>query len=158
MFFTKVVELALAEISCGRWAQSFGSEYICINEVDKKLLKFLIQENYISRDALMKAVHEGLCASGRYSYQWCMVNPNYNHPDHAYSPKAFGYAMMHRVFTKEELSKLQFDHGETIESYIHSAQGLLDWAVAEFTKPYVKPIPSKQSKPTNAENLSPCCA
>lgn len=155
MFSNKATSATLEALRSGGWLSSFGIDSIAMEEDDKKLLKFLIKEKYISRDILMSAVHVGLCTAGRRAYEWCMKNPALNHPDHSTSPKALGYAMMHRVFSQEEISKLQFDHGETVEEYIRSAEGLLDLFVAEFVKPYVKP---KASKFPKGSGYRPCCA
>jgi len=140
-----VEDMALEFISKGNWYTNFIERRISFSEENEMLIKWLIQNKCLGKNELECAIHKGLCADGRMSYLWTQRNPNANRPDHSGAPDAIGWGLMHKAITHEEALLMKFDHGETIESYILSAYGLLDWAVAEFNKPYVPDLfePSK---------------
>lgn len=136
MLSRHVEDLALEFISKGNWYFNFCGNRISLSKQNKMLITLLIQNDMLAKNELERAIHKGLCAEGRMSYLWTRRN-SMNRPDHSNAPYAIGYALMHRAITYEEALLMKFDHGETLESYIWSAYGLLDWAVAEFGKPYV---------------------
>jgi hypothetical protein len=150
-----VKEMALEFISKGNWYSDFLGRRISFSEENEILLKWLIQNERLGKNELEEAIHKGLCVTGRTAYLWTRRDPLLNRPDHSLAPDAIGWALMHKAITYEEALIMKFDHGETIESYIKSAYDLLDWAVAEFRKPYV-PFIFEPSK--SLDEVDACCA
>ncbi len=145
MLSDDVKKLALEYIRQGNWLYTLFGMRVAVEEGDDLLLRWLIQNGIIKKTEFEQAIHQGLCACGRRCYLWTQNNPALNRPDHSLAPEAIGWALMHKAISYEEGLLMKFDHGETIESYILSAYDLLDWAIAEFNKPYVPDLfePSK---------------
>ena len=111
----------------------YGSCRAVIGDSDDALLvKWVIDNEYISKAKLERAVHDGICQVGRGMFEWCLANPSFNRPDHATSPEALGYAIKHGVISSEEVKLLQFDMGDTPEGFIKSSEGLLESVMSQL--------------------------
>lgn len=105
----------------------YGNGLVTIgDEEDARLVKTLIEIGYLPQRELALAVHKGICNVGREMFEWHRVSPLQNHPDHALSTEALGYAMKHGALSSEEMASIRFDHGETPEKYIKSSEGLFE--------------------------------
>lgn len=102
-----------------------GNGCVAIGTVeDALLMKWVLENEYVRKDDIAKAVHERLCEIGRIMYEWHMCAPLVNYPDHLASPEALGYAILHGAISAEEAGKICFDHGETADEYCKMAEGL----------------------------------
>lgn len=96
------------------------------NKKDALLVKWIIDNEYVPKKDIERAVHEGILQVGRSMFAWCCDDPLGNRPDHSLSTEALGYAMRHRAISIEEIATIRFDHGETPEEYIKSSEGLFE--------------------------------
>lgn len=101
---------------------------------DALLMKWIIDNEYVSKETLEHDVHESICNIGRNMLVWHLTNPLRNYPDHALSPEAFGYAMKHGAISSEEIARIHFDHGQTADVYILSSQGLLEKVMRQLAE------------------------
>lgn len=96
------------------------------NKKDALLVKWVIENEYVSRNALEDAVHDSICKIGRSIFEWHIQMPHSNYPDHALSPEALGYAMKHGIISSKEIAQIRFDHGQTADTYLQYSEGLLE--------------------------------
>jgi len=88
-----------------------------------QLMKWVMDNNFISNEEISAVVHRRICQLGRREYEWCVKMAR--HPDHVTSREALGYAMRHYELSKDEVARIPFDHGETTFSYTGGARDLL---------------------------------
>jgi hypothetical protein len=86
------------------------------DEVSTYLLKLSLRKGILTEGDIRAALHERLLELGRKCYEQHKKTGTY--PDHASSPHAFAYAIHNDEFKQAELSKIEFDHGETLETFM----------------------------------------
>lgn len=91
---------------------------------DALLMKWLLEHEYVSKEAVGKAVHERLCEIGRIMYERDILSWGRFPDDPLVLSNALRYAIFYGVISKEEAGKIRFDHSETAEEYRTMAEGL----------------------------------
>lgn len=127
------------------------------SEEDALLMKWVLEQHYVSEEDIAKAVHDGLCRSGRENYEWHIRAPSMNAPDHSDSPEALGYAILHGTVSDEETKQIYFDHGETAEGYRKMAEGLHKKVMRQLVsgRAYFRPL--KLADMGGCEGCPACC-
>lgn len=101
---------------------------------DALLVKWIIDNEYVSKETLEHDVHESICNIGRNMLVWHLTSPLQNYPDHALAPEALGYAMKHGAISSEEIAQIRFDHGETADTYLQYSEGLLEKVMRQLAE------------------------
>lgn len=86
------------------------------DEVSAYLLRHSLRVNIIDEAELRIAIHLRLQELGRINYEY--YRKTNTAPDHVISPHAFAYAIKNDVFTVVELKSIEFDHGETLQTFM----------------------------------------
>lgn len=123
---------------CSSFNLSSFSERKILRYTEKKskLLRFLLTEGYVKSSDIELFVHDTLIKLGEVTFTEHVQTRTA--PDHCgNSHQALGYAMKHGGVP---IPAVKFDHGETADEYIASAEGLLE-AVVEQLLSYVEPPP-----------------
>lgn len=110
----------------------FRGQIVFLESEDIPYYSRLIAESKISIEALQAAVHAGLIRYGKQLYAF-LVSGGYTYPDQVASPQALGYALVHGHFSREEIKKIHFSSGETIERYVRYAEDLLESVVKQIS-------------------------
>lgn len=112
-------------------------------------LKSLYLAGIIDDDLLEKALEDAVYNQARRDYETMEKSSFSSHADHVARPDCLGYAIMNGKFSDNELSKIPFDHGETIESFpkIHGSDNLLEKLKDQLFNP----------KPSIKYKISHCC-
>lgn len=129
----EIVDAILAVV-CARMSLHSGGIAVIGSKEDAQMLQGVIASGYIPADLLRKAVHDGICDIGREMFEWHRAHPLLNRLDRCLSPEAFGYAMKHGELSTKEIASVRFDHGETPEEYIASAEDLLDKVLKQLAE------------------------
>jgi hypothetical protein len=106
-----------------------------------ELLNSFKDQGVIDNAGLEKAIESMVFREATTDYT-NHVGGNYlfRYPDHFLHPEFFAYALQKGIFSRSELKKIRFDHGETIESYCqkYGRENLLGELTEEL---FVKPEP-----------------
>lgn len=111
-----VCTLVLEKIPSSFTTTAFGIHTQNWSPDSRKLLKFLIDGEYIRNDQLIQKIHESLIHAGRRNFN-LYISGNLE-PDHLPSPTALAYALKHAAFSGKEREQIRFGHGETEYSFI----------------------------------------
>ncbi|MBI5798832.1 MAG: hypothetical protein HZB10_02785 [Candidatus Yonathbacteria bacterium] len=90
-------------------------------EEKSRLLKFLLDGEYLEKEIIESAVHGYLLGIGRAMQEMHLRTRTF--PDHLGSAAVFGYALKHGVIHPRDVT---FDHGEIAGEYIVASDGLLE--------------------------------
>jgi hypothetical protein len=107
---------------------------------NKKLINFLYK-NKIIEDKDLESVSEKIAINtAKQDYSLLLKLDNY--ADHSNYPECLAYALDKKVFSKNEIKKIKFDHGDNLTSFIkdYSNPYLLSGIKEELLNP--KPVPS----------------
>ena len=85
------------------------------SDKDMKILNIFLQEGVVSKDEVLALLHSRLKELGRNCYE---EHRRGKYPDHTSSPPALAYSLSQGEFTAKEEQCIQFDHGETKETFI----------------------------------------
>lgn len=85
------------------------------NNVSRRILAMLLAMGIIDEDSLLQAIHEGIVRTAKDLYE--SHTKLGSHIDHT-GAQAFAYALHHGVFTEKQVARLDFDHGDTHESFV----------------------------------------
>lgn len=89
------------------WAQS-----------DYKFALFCIQEGIVTQAELEDMVRKRLLAWGRENYDWLRKKGVHKKwPDHSPCPSALAFAIHEGELAPREIAKIEFDHGDTAETF-----------------------------------------
>jgi hypothetical protein len=87
------------------------------DEISSELLHRAIDLGLVTDNVLRDNIHKRLLVLGRESYDQHMKTQT--PPDHVSSPEALGYSLhISGVFTARERRLIEFDHGDTIETFM----------------------------------------
>ena len=86
------------------------------DDMSAYLMRYCLRVKILDEGDLRVAIHLRLKTLGRYNYELYRTTPT--PPDHVISPHAFAYAIRNDVFTQAELKNIEFDHGETLETFM----------------------------------------
>jgi len=100
------------------------------------LLKFLLEKGHMTEKDLEETVHKRLLEAGRRMADY--LSRSCDHPDHLESLPTLGYAMKHGAIPPSEWSGFRYDHGDTPEGIMRSADDLLGRVVRQLLTPYMK--------------------
>lgn len=135
----------LVKILCSNFRVLSGRKVLGYTEEASRLLKFLVEGEYLERNLVNEAVHYHLLEIG-YATQLMHLHTG-TFPDHLGSNEVFGYALKHEKVHPDDVT---FDHGETAEEYILASEGLLE-AVLDQLLSYKSP----EHLSSNSDDL--CC-
>lgn len=121
----KLVKTTLDCIRAGMSLHGEGKAVIG-TRTDAQLVKWMLDNRYVSFTEVSEAVHDGICAIGRNMYEWCCADPLGHHPSCSLSPDALGYAMRNGSLSAKEIALIPFARGETPEKYMDMSCGLLE--------------------------------
>ena len=98
-------------------------------KIHQDTLNFLYNKKIIDNTSIENALEIAVFNQARKDYN-IMTKKRKNYPifaDHIGSPECFAYALKKNKFSKREIIKIPFDHGDTIKTYIqrHSKENLL---------------------------------
>lgn len=113
---TALKELVLAQIAQVELYEDRISMLYGWDEVSSYLLRLSLRRGILGLGDARTKLHERLLQLGRKSYEQHIKTGTY--PDHTSSPHAFAYAIHNDEFTSAELKKIEFDHGETLETFM----------------------------------------
>lgn len=94
-----------------------------------KLLKFLLDDGYVTRRQVEELVHQRLLSIGRATYDEHMLPSRTPIDNCFFSHVALGYALKHNHVPVENI---RFEHGEHAEDYIKKADGLLESVIKQL--------------------------
>lgn len=134
----QVREAVLNKLKNGDWAVW----QLSFDQDEAKLIRWLLENNFLTAADIAQAVHEGICAIGRRDYAWHMRNQRQNYPDHGDSPRGLGYAIKHGAISEEEARLIIFDHGETLETFTRESDGYLEEVIRDLAKQTEVPQPA----------------
>lgn len=119
---------------CSNFSVMHARQVIGYTEASSKLLKFLIDGEYIESKLIESAIHNRLLDLG--CAMQIMHLRTGTFPDHLGSEDVFGYALKHG---KVHPADVTFDHGETAEEYILASDGLLETVFDQLLS-YKRPV------------------
>lgn len=133
---------ALKQLVCAQIAQLdiYGNEISFMSawdSVSTHLLKFCLRTDLLSEGDVRTEIHKRLLELGRKSFEQHMKTKTY--PDHVSSPHAFAYAIHNDVFSRVELESIEFDHGETLETFMAGEIHDLPEKIFDKLKAWKKP-------------------
>ncbi len=109
----------------------------------KKILNFLYKQKIIDDSLIETALEVAVFNQARRDYDMMIIKGRaYTiYADHISRPDCFAYALKKGIFSKEEIKKIPFDHGDTVERYIqiYYRENLLSIIREELLNP--KPFP-----------------
>lgn len=108
-----------------------GGKAVIGLEKHARLIKCILDQEFVSKDEIAKAVHDRLCDIGREMYEWHICSPRIRHPDHCSSPEALGYVILHSL-SQKEVGSIWFDHGETAEEFGRRGESLLEKVIEQL--------------------------
>lgn len=118
---TPQIKDGLLEKLCFGFSVFHAKQVIGYTEASSKLLKFLLDGEYIESKLVEEAIHNRLLDLG--CAMQIMHLRTRTFPDHLGSNEVFGYALKHGKVHPDDVT---FDHGETAEEYILASDGLLE--------------------------------
>lgn len=86
------------------------------DEISSYLIRHCLRIKILDEGDVRVAIHLRLQALGRHNYE--LYRTTRTPPDHVISPHALAYAIRNDVFTAVELKSIEFDHGETLETFM----------------------------------------
>lgn len=86
------------------------------DEVSTYLLKFCLRRKLLDEGEVRVVIYKRLLEIGYHCYQ--QHQQTKTHPDHTSSPHAFAFAIHNDVFSRVELESIEFDHGDTLETFM----------------------------------------
>ncbi|MGB2580388.1 MAG: hypothetical protein WBC83_01720 [Minisyncoccia bacterium] len=143
---TTQIKNDLLEKLCFGFSVLHARQVIGYTEESSKLLKFLVDGEYIESKLVQETIHDRLLELG--CAMQIMHLRTGTFPDHLGSDTVFGYALKHG---KVHPADVTFDHGETAEEYILESDGLLE-AVFDQLLSYKNP-----QIPFSLRNNDICC-
>ena len=112
----KAVEDYLKNVDLPEW----------ISEKEKKVIKYLHNKQIINNSQIEKCLEEAIFKRARKDFE-LLTSKNKNLPYKIYldyspevMPEIFAYALEKGEFSKREIKKIKFDHGENAEDFIKS--------------------------------------
>jgi hypothetical protein len=105
--------------------------------VSTYLLKLCLRAKLLDEGEVRIEIHKRLLNLGRNCYEQHMKTQTY--PDHVSSPHALAYAIHNDVFTRVELESIEFDHGETLETFMAGEIHDLPEKILDKLKRWKKP-------------------
>lgn len=131
---TPQIKNDLLEKLCSGFSVMHARQVIGYTEASSKLLKFLIDGEYLEPKLVESAIHNRLLELG------CEMQIIHLRtgifPDHLGSEDVFGYALKHG---KVHPADVTFDHGEAAEEYILASDGLLETVFGKLLS-YKRPV------------------
>jgi len=143
---TPQIKNDLLEKLCFGFSVLHARQVIGYTEESSKLLKLLIDGEYIESKLVSEAIHNRLLELG--CAMQIMHLRTGTFPDHLGSNEVFGYSLKHG---KVHPADVTFDHGETAEEYILESDGLLE-AVFDQLLSYKRP-----AEPLFSSKGGVCC-
>jgi hypothetical protein len=137
-------ELLISEL-CSSFHIFNSRVVVNYSEVHAQFLRLVLDGGYSPRKMAERAVHNRLLNIGTVMYQMHLKTKEF--PDHLGSHDVFGYFLKHR---EELIQTVDFDHGETAEEYIKSADGLLESVVEQL-------LSYKNPEPVTLGKMDDCC-
>lgn len=131
---TQQIRKNLIERLCSTFSVLHERQVIGYTEASSKLLKFLLDGEYIESKLVEEAIHNRLLELG--CTMQIMHLRTGTFPDHLGSNEVFGYVLKHGKVHPDDVT---FDHGETAEEYILASDGLLE-AVFDQLLSYKRPV------------------
>lgn len=109
-------ELVFAQIAQLELYDGAISAFCGWDEVSTHMLKFCLRRKFLDEGDIRIEIHKRLLVLGRQGYDQHRKTGTY--PDHVSSPHALAYAIHNDVFTPGELHRIEFDHNETLETFM----------------------------------------
>ena len=84
------------------------------------VLDFLLDNGIIDNASIERALEGAVFRQARQDYEFMTTKRGESTPsaDHLLRPEILAYALVKGRFSKEEIKKMPFDHGETAETFI----------------------------------------
>ena len=106
------------------------------DSVSTHLLKLCLRSGLLNEADITAVIHTRLLQIGRECY---LQHRRGEYPDHTISPHALAYAIHNDEFMHEELSSIEFDHGDNLESFMAGEIGDLPEKLLEKLRVWKKP-------------------
>ena len=113
---TALKELVIAQIAQIDLYGDGLSAFSSWDSVSSHLLKLSLRMKLLDEGDVRTEIYKRLLVVGRQSYEQYMKTKT--PPDHTSSPHAFAFAIHNDAFTRVELESIEFDHGETLETFM----------------------------------------
>jgi hypothetical protein len=106
---------------------------------NSQILAFLHEHEVLDDASIERALEPAVIAQAKKDYDLVVHKKEY--PDHVGRPECLAYAIQQRVFSPRQVRKIQFDHGETPETFCqhYGIENLLANLRQELLNP--KPLP-----------------
>lgn len=104
-------------------------------QTEYNFIKFCLENNIVDLREVRELVHTHLLVLGRKNYDWLFEpGPHQKWPDHSPSPVALAYAIEHGEFSAEELTRIEFDHDDTADTFMQEKRKkLLDTMIQNLS-------------------------
>ncbi len=105
------------------------------SRVNSSIISFLHEKRIIDDDSIEKALESAVISRAKKDYDVVVSKKIY--PDHFGKPEYLAYAISHEIFSRRQLQKIPFDHGETPETFCqhYGRENLLENLREELLNP-----------------------
>lgn len=113
------------------------------DEVSTHLLRLCLRKKLLDEGEVRVEIYKRLLDIGHRCYKQHMQTKTY--PDHTTSPHAFAFAIHNDVFSRVELESIEFDHGDTLETFMAGEISDLPEKIFNQLVAWKKPEPSGEA-------------
>lgn len=134
------LEISLRLAALGELEDSLLNLLLFKSPKNTRVLSYLRENEILDDDSLDKSLEEGVINVAKTSYS--LVFYHGIRPDHLARPEFFVYAIQKKTFSEKELEKVQFDHGDNLETFCkrYKKDNLLEDLKAELFNVEYRPI------------------